>query len=254
MIASLVSSERIKFRRTSLALVTLLIPVLTLFYEIMNFLFRSETLYRFAYEKKANLWVYFIFDKHFFLSLALPLGITLAASIIANTEHQAHAWKQICALPVSRIQLYFSKFLILMVTSLISATLLGIGMALFGVIFGFKGDIPWFMIFGDSYFPYFASIPIMGIQLWLSMVVHNQAFSISIGTVSTVVGLFLAIDPKTQWLPWAYPLASSTIRLNYQTQRFTENPDLFLVVLIGVILGAFLVMAGAFHFAKRDVQ
>ncbi|NGY75811.1 ABC transporter permease subunit [Bacillus megaterium] len=66
-----------------------------------------------AEEKQTGLWQIFLYDKQFILSLTIPLSITLAASVIANTEHQGNAWKQLLALPIKRSSIFVGKFLLL---------------------------------------------------------------------------------------------------------------------------------------------
>ncbi len=246
-------SDLIKSKRTVLFLVIFLAPGLTLTYEVATFLLRSETLQAQAIQKQTDMWHIFLYDKQFILSLALPLTITIAASIIANIEHQANSWKQILALPLSRRKVYFSKFYLLFISSFFSGLFLMLGMILVGFIFQFNGGVPWLDIIADSFLPFLASLPIMALQLGLSLSVKNQAFPIAIGAIFTMAGLFFALSPITQWLPWAYPLNSSTLRLNYDTDLLIANPDLIYVLSLSLVLGASFLFTGAIHFSKKEV-
>ncbi|SFQ43585.1 ABC transporter permease [Salibacterium halotolerans] len=250
----IVVSDILKARRTVLGLVLFLIPALTLLYEIVNFLFRSEILHSQANERNADMWQLFLYDKQFFLCLALPIGITIAASVIANIEHQAEAWKQTLTFPVPRIKVFLSKFVLLLSGSFLSAVLLMVGMFLFGVVFNFTSEVPWAKIIGDSFFPYIATVPIMVIQLWLSLTIKNQAFSITIGAVSTMGGLFFALSSVTKWLPWAYPLNSSTIRMNYNSNTLMLNPDLWSVLFLSCMLGVVLILLGGINFSRKEIH
>ncbi|MBY7141931.1 ABC transporter permease [Virgibacillus sp. NKC19-3] len=250
----MVISDVLKSKRTVLGLVLFLVPALTILYEIANFLFRSETLTSQANDQNTDMWHMLLYDKQAFLCLAIPIGITVAASVISNIEHQADAWKQTFTLPISRIKVFFSKFLLLFSGSLLSGVLLMVGMFLFGTMFNFNTEIPWVKIIGDSFFPYIAAIPIMAIQLWLSLMIKNQAFSIAIGAISTMGGLFFALSPVTQWLPWAYPLNASTVRMDYSSETLMLNPDLWMVLFLSCLLGLILLSLGGRVFSQKEVQ
>ncbi|NGY75812.1 hypothetical protein F6Y02_04290 [Bacillus megaterium] len=69
-----------------------------------------------------------------------------------------------------------------------------------------------------------------------------------------MAGLFFALNPLTKWIPWAYPLNGSTIRLNYHTQQLILNPDLIYVLACSFVIGIFLLIVAASLFArKREV-
>ncbi|CEH29164.1 ABC transporter permease [Aneurinibacillus migulanus] len=253
MIKKLILSDRVKMKRTPLKWVVLLIPMVVLAYEIVNFSYRS------AYIKQQmnvfhadTMWSYLIWDNSFLLGLGVPLGITLAASIIANVEHQANSWKQTLSMPISRIQVYVSKFIWLFGSSIISALIFSISMVAIGKILNFESDIPWRDVWGDSLSVYLTAIPFMSVQLWISMLIKNQAFSITIGSVSTMMGLFMAMNQTTRWLPWAFPVQASTIMLG--ESGLTNNLELSAFLVLSFMQGFVILLAGAIHFAKKDVQ
>ncbi|WP_255584771.1 ABC transporter permease [Virgibacillus saliphilus] len=193
-----------------------------------------------------------MYDNSLLFGLGFPLVTTLAASIIANIEHHANGWKQILALPLSRVRIYLSKFIWLFMSLFLSITIFMIGMILLGTMLGFEGSIPWKLLIGDSYSMLVVVLPIMSVQLWLSMTFTNQAFSMLIGSVSAMMGLFLAAAQTTRWFPLAYPSQASTVILQYQ--GLGNNPDLSAYIVISFFLGIILLAIGAIHFARRDVQ
>ncbi len=251
MIQHVIMADVIKSKRTVLFLTLFLAPGLTLIYECANFLLRSQVLFNQAQDKHTDLWHIFLYDKQFILSLTIPLSITLAASIIANTEHQANAWKQILALPLKRGSIFLGKFGLLFLLSFMSGVFTYVSYIIFGLSFRLGETVPWLRLIGDSMLPFLCSIPIMVFQLYLSIRVKNQAFSILVGALSSMAGLFLALSPITQWLPWAYPLNSSTLRLKYSSQQLINNPDLIYVLISSVILGGILLVIAAFLFSKN---
>ncbi|MCY8149712.1 ABC transporter permease [Bacillus paralicheniformis] len=244
--------DLLKLKRTSLFIVVFLVPLVVLAYELLNLTYRGEYVQKQAEMFKASsMWQYMLFDNSMLFGLGFPLAVTIIASIIANIEHQTNSWKQTLSLPVSRVGIYLSKYICLFNSLLLTANIFAIGMVVLGKALGFEGPIPWGLLFGDSYVMLLTALPIMSFQLWLSITFKNQAFAILIGTVSSIVGLFLAAGMTTRWFPLAYPSQSSTIILQYE--GLGVNPDLSAFVVINVFVGMMLLIIGTFHFKKRDV-
>lgn len=253
MMNQLIVSDFVKMKRSSFLWVGLIIPLVVLAYEIVNFTYRGQYVNnQLDLFHADSMWSYLLWDNSFLIGLGVPLGITISASMIANIEHQANSWKQTLSFPVSRIQVYLSKFFWLFVSSIASAVFFALGMIVLGKGLGFESAVPWKSIWTDSISVYLAALPFMAVQLWLSMVIKNQAFSIAIGSISTIMGLFLAMSQATRWLPWALPVQSSTIMLG--TNGLESNPDLSSFLILACIVGFVIILIGAVHFTKRDVQ
>ncbi len=56
---------------------------------------------------------YYLLNVHSFTPLAIVLGIAILTSFIASIENETNAWKQLIALPVSKLTVYLSKFTLL---------------------------------------------------------------------------------------------------------------------------------------------
>ncbi|KAA6450013.1 ABC transporter permease [Bacillus atrophaeus] len=249
----IIMAERLKLKRSSLMIVIVLVPLLILAYEIVNLTYRAEYVEKQAEMFHASsMWMFLLYDNSLLFGLGFPLSATLAASIIANIEHQANGWKQTLSLPISRVKIYLSKFTWLAVSLFLSSTIFLVGMVLLGSLLKFEGRVPWGLLLGDSYGMLITALPIMAFQIWLSMVFSNQAFSILIGSISAMMGLFLAASETTRWFPLAYPSQSSTIILQYEGVGY--NPDLPAFLVISFLVGIVLLLIGSIHFAKRDVS
>jgi hypothetical protein len=248
----ILQSDLLKSKRTLLGLVILLIPSVTIIFEVINFLLREQSLQRLANEMNTDMWHVFLNDKQFILSLSVPVGISIMASMIANMEHQANGWKQLLAFPVLRTKVYLSKFILLFLYSIASATLLFLGMLLFGAIFDL-GDVPYGQAFGDSYISILTAIPIMSIQLWLSIGINNQTYSILIGVMSSMVGLFCALSSTLKWLPWAYPIMSTVMRFNYDTKQILYNSDLLFLLFLSLGIGLIILALSLNHFSRKEI-
>ncbi len=249
----LLKADKIKLKRSSLPIIVLLVPFLILAYELVNLTYRGDFVEKQAEMFQADsMWTYLLYDNSLLFGLGFPLAVTLAASIIANVEHQANGWKQTLSLPISRVRVYLSKFSWLFISLFFSTTIFMLGMFLLGNILGFEGNTPWKLLIGDSYSMLVVILPIMSVQFWLSMTVKNQAFSILIGAVSSMMGLFLAAAQTTRWFPLAYPSQASTVILQYEGLGY--NQDLSAYLVISFCLGIILLVLGSFQFAKREVK
>ncbi|GIN73103.1 multidrug ABC transporter permease [Bacillus sp. J14TS2] len=246
-------ADQIKLKRSSLLVIVLLVPLLILAYELVNFTYRAEFV-----EKQAemfgadSMWMYLLYDNSLLFGLGFPLAATLAASVIANIEHQANGWKQTLSMPLSRGKIYLSKFIWLTLNLFLSTTIFLLGLVLLGKILAFEGNIPWGLLLGDCYGMLLTVLPIMAFQFWLSITVKNQAFSILIGSISAIMGLFLAAAQTTRWFPLAYPVQSSTVILQYEGIGYNSDFSAYLV--INLIVGIILLFIGSKHFSKRNVQ
>ncbi|WP_208591212.1 ABC transporter permease [Gracilibacillus suaedae] len=249
----ILQADQLKLKRSSLLIIVLLVPLLILAYELVNFTYRAEFV-----EKQAemfgagSMWMFLLYDNSLLFGLGCPLAVTLAASVIANIEHQANGWKQTLSMPISRGKIYLSKFIWLTISLFLSTTIFLIGMVLLGKLLGFEGNIPLVLLMGDCYGMLITVLPMMAFQFWLSMTIKNQAFSILIGSISAIMGLFLAAAQTTRWFPLAYPIQSSTVILQYEGIGY--NPDFSAYLVINLILGIILIFIGSRHFAKRNVQ
>ncbi|WP_340085125.1 ABC transporter permease [Siminovitchia sp. FSL H7-0308] len=246
-------ADQLKLKRSSLLIIVLLVPLLILAYELVNLTYRAEFVEKQAEMFNAgSMWMYLLYDNSLLFGLGFPLAVTLAASVIANIEHQASGWKLTLSLPLSRGKVYISKFVWLTLSLFLSTSIFLIGMVVLGKVLAFEGEIPWGLLIADCYGMLVTVLPIMAFQFWLSMTIKNQAFSILIGSISSIMGLFLAAAQTTRWFPLAYPIQSSTVILQYE--GIGLNPDFSAYLVINLIVGIILLFIGSKHFATRNVQ
>ncbi|MBU5483424.1 ABC transporter permease [Clostridium sp. MSJ-11] len=247
-----INSDKLKLKGMSLFWISISLPLMIFVYESLNFFFRVEYIEKMTEMFNANsLWDYLIFDNSLLLGLGVPLSITIIASALCNIEHQSNCWKQILSLPIPKTNIYLGKLSWLMISLFISSIALTIGMLLIGFIFNFKGNIPWKSLLGDSILVYITSFPIITLQLWLSMTIKNQAFPIAAGAISSMMGLFFAMNKNLRWLFWAYPTQASTIMLG--EKGLTHNPDLRIFIIGSLVIGCIFLITGTLHFKHKDM-
>ncbi|MGG1879914.1 MULTISPECIES: ABC transporter permease [Paenibacillus] len=176
-----------------------------------------------------------------FVPIALFLGITLISSLMANVEHQLSSWKQLLALPISRTAVFSAKFVQAFLLLTVSCILLSAGTAVLGLLLGMSPqEIPYVDLARVGFAPMLAAIPLLAIQLWMSMTLKNQGLPVGIGITASVVSVFTYQFPN--WMPLKWPVLAYV------------GPGEVKVVGAGLCLGLVISLMGLIHFNRRDVN
>jgi hypothetical protein len=176
-----------------------------------------------------------------FVPVALYLGGTLVCSLIANIEHQTSSWKQLLALPIPRTAVFMSKLLICLMLLVVSCLLLSAGAVFLGLLLGFGTQpIPYADVLRIGFASYAAALPVIALQLWLSLSSRNQTLPVTLGMTLSLLSLFSVF--LSEWIPLSWP----SLAWN------AERPWLFSGA--GLLLGALVLLPGALHFARKDVD
>lgn len=235
MLTTLVS-DFLKIKRKMIWFLIFLGPFGVVALEAVNFGLRYDYLTKLYAD---DLWGGLIGEANFLAIPALMLGLTIITSMIASIEHQTNAWKQLLALPISKFKVFTGKFLLAAVLLFISSTLLFVGIIILGLFLKFSLEIPFVALLKMVYFPYFAAMPFIAFQIWLSITVKNQAIPLTIGILSTILSLTAFNFPD--WFPWNWLYLDSW-----------GNP--LYSALAGLCLGFILYIIGLIDFGRKDVQ
>lgn len=233
----ILASDVIKMKRKVIWLLIFLGPFGVAALEAVNFGLRYDYLTK-VYEK--DLWGGLINDAGLLATPALMLGLTLIASMIASIEHQTNSWKQLLALPVSKLRVFTGKMLLASLLLLISSTLLLIFVLTLGLVLKFGADIPLLSLAKMAYYPYLASMTFIAVQIWLSISMKNQAIPLTVGILGTILSLISFRFPD--WLPWKWPLLENS------------RGDPVYSALAGLGLGIVVYLFGAVDFTRKDVK
>lgn len=239
MIIRMLSAEKIKMKRTWLVVLPFLGPLAIILAMMVDFGLRREYLLPNAPDE----WTVLITEVSILLPLMLLLGATLLASLLAEKEHQASAWKHILALPISRIGVYWAKGIQLIGLLMIVAVLMVLALAFLWVWIPLNEPLPWDLFLKGGFYPVLAVLPVAMFQLWLSTIIRNQALPIFIGVVCSLFSY-----PLSDWLPWSYPMNAIPLTIPQ------EGNDPSLWVPVGVGLGFLLLLLGALDFSRREVK
>ncbi|KGE19636.1 ABC transporter permease [Paenibacillus wynnii] len=237
MIRRVMSADWLKIHGKGLWFLVGLGPLGLVAMQALNFGLRYDYIKQ---EYAMDLWGALLENISFFVPVALYLGSTLICSLMANIEHQTSSWKQLLALPISRVAVFSSKLILCLILLTISCVLLSAGVLTLGLVLGFGTDsIPYGEIVRIGLWPYGAALPILALQLWLSLTFSNQAVSVSFGLILSIGSLFSIYLPE--WVPLGWPyLAWKSLQPMFYS-------------ISGVLLGMLLLLPGALHFARKDV-
>lgn len=237
MMLRVLVSDFLKIRKKMIWFLIFLGPAGVVGLEAFNFLLRYDYLTK-VYED--DLWKGLIGEARYLAIPTLLMGLTIITSMVANVEHQTNAWKQLLALPVSKLQVFTGKFVLAAILLFVSSTLLGAGIILLGIILKFGTDIPFIYLVKMSYYPYLAALPFIALQIWLSITVKNQAIPLTIGIVGTMLSLYSMKLPD--WFPWKWP----TLMNDWGGPVYSAAA--------GIGLGLVIYIIGLSDFTRKDVK
>lgn len=231
------SADFLKIRGKGIWFLIFLAPIGLVAMQALNFGLRLDYLKK---QYADDLWGGLIDNVVIFVPIALYLGVTLVSSLVANVEHQMSSWKQLLALPISRTAVFSGKFTLCFLLLTASCILLPIFTIALGLALGFGTDIPLSDILRMGFFPYLGALPLLALQLWLSLTFRNQALPVTFGVAAAIISPFTLQLPE--WFPLNWPVFSYS------------GPHASWFVGAGIICGAVIMVMGMIHFNRKDVE
>lgn len=238
----LLVSDAIKHRRTWVVPLTLLGPFGLVLMGVIDFALRREW---FAEEVvRSGPWLTVMNQIGMLDVAAIVLGVALLVSMVFDVDHRSLAWKQLFALPVSRVGVYLTKLLVVALLIALASVLAAVGTAGIWMWLDF-GPLPWARLGLLAVVPWVAALPLIAFQGLLSAHIRNQAIALTAGVAGVVMALFGASLPA--WAPWTPPVDS---------MMWITNGTGSVWQILGYACATALVLAtaGAIAFARRDVM
>ncbi len=179
---------------------------------------------------------------YLFLSFTVLLEISILSSLIATTEHEALGWKWMCSLPVSRVHFLLAKAFWVIVLLFITALIIVIGVVALWILYTDR-PLPVQFLVEQTFSSFLAGLPVLAIQLWLSVQWVNQSFPLSVGILGSISSLFISRSQIEilHFLPWAYP--------GRVTPFF---PDYLNWLGLSIAFGLILLGLGGCFFSRKD--
>ncbi|MFA9558329.1 ABC transporter permease [Evansella sp. AB-rgal1] len=237
MFMNLLYTEWIKIKKSSLFIILLISPMLSI---VVGYF----TMFDFG----GNQWISPFFQMimiHAVLFLPLLAGIFSAA--VCRYEHAHGGWKQLLALPLNRAQIYVSKLLIICLFMALTQILFLLGLFLVGMIHGYTDPFPWEFILIRLAMGWLGCLPIISLQLWVSTAWASFAAPVALNVIFTLPNLLVANSEKFgPWYPWAQPFLGMALTDN---TGFTFSIE----TLVFVILGSFFLFLifGITYFSRK---
>lgn len=237
MYKRLFQAEFLKIKRKWVWFLIALGPIGVVGLQALNFTLRYDWLTK---QYADDLWGGLLGSVGALAFSAIVLGMAIITSILANIEHAQGSWKQLLATPIRKSRLFLTKFTVGWLLLLISCVLLMIGTIILGLALGFGADIPWHKLLITSFYPYFAALPILALQIWLAIVFKNQGVALTIGIIILVFSMYGGALPN--WFPLTWPTL----------QAYGSAP--IINVWLGIGLALVLLIFGTIDFVRRDVH
>ncbi|WP_419958699.1 ABC transporter permease [Psychrobacillus psychrotolerans] len=236
MIGKLLRADFLKIKRKGLWFLSFLGPFGVIALQMVNYGVRKDYLLN----QSDDDWGYFLEYVHSFTPLALVLGIAILTSFMASIENETNAWKQLISLPVSKMSVYLSKFMVLGSLLFVSSLLLGVFSLGYGILLNLGAQIPYLELLKYSFYPYLAALPVLALQLWISSVSQNQGIPITTGVLGVIFAYSAFILPD--WMIWKWP------------SLMNEWDEPLINVMLGIGVGTLLYIVGMLDFTRRDVK
>ncbi|MDX8046484.1 ABC transporter permease [Gracilibacillus sp. S3-1-1] len=183
--------------------------------------------------------------------LFLPLITGVLASIICRYEHQEGGWKQLLALPVTRGKVFLSKYILLVVLVLFIQILYLGAIYAVGIIKGYTDPFPLTIVWKSVVGGWIATMPLIALQLWLSILFKSFAAPFAVNVVFTLPALLVVNSERFgPFYPWAQPFSMMYIGGSTDDVFFVPYDQLLIVV-----GGSFLVffLCGYIYFQRKQV-
>ncbi|MGG6313341.1 ABC transporter permease [Paenibacillus macerans] len=184
--------------------------------------------------------------------LFLPIMAGLFPSFICRYEHTGGGWKQLLVLPVSRGAVYLAKFTVVVTLLAGSQLLFFAALLIVGQIQGIAGPIPWDMIAVSLVGGLIACLPLVALQLGVSLVWSSFAAPLAVNVSLTIPNLLIINSAKIgPFYPWAQPLLAMMPRGQEDYSAFNLPYESLFVT----VLGSFLLFlaAGMLYFRRKAI-
>ncbi|MBJ7937493.1 ABC transporter permease [Bacillus cereus] len=244
---SLLRSEFLKLKRKRFIFVIILMSIL-------------EIAWVFALTAKArqefHIWDNLISNFGILNGLFVPIMIATIVSRLVDVEHKENTWKMLLATPINKASLYICKIITTMILLLIPLIILFFSMLIIGNVLDYPGSFPINLILKFLATTWISSIAIVALQTWVSVLIKNQAFSLTVGILGSFLGYLGQMVPISKFLIWTYPSITGPLMLKVVGNQMTYQPNvnalsnLFLSIGVGIIL----ILVGLNHFMKKDTN
>ncbi|MNO18638.1 ABC-2 family transporter protein [compost metagenome] len=184
--------------------------------------------------------------------LFLPIMSGLFPSFLCRYEHTGGGWKQLLVLPVSRSAVYMAKFTVVFGLLAVSQLLFLAALLIVAQVQGISDPVPWGMIATSLLGGLIACLPLVALQMGVSLVWTSFAAPLAVNVSLTIPNLLIINSAKIgPYYPWAQPLLAMMPRGQADYGAFNLPYESLFITVLGSFL-LFLV-AGLLYFRRKAV-
>lgn len=236
--------ERLKLKRSKLWLLYFIGPLLGVFLAYINF-FKNYDLFM---QPGDNEWIEVWTQVALFMGpFVLPIMVGIYAALVCRSEHIGGGWKQLLAVPIKHSEIFLGKFLTVVKMVVITMLILFIFFIGFGYIKGVEGSLPLFTILGFVIRGILACLPLILLQLIISIRAKTFGIPLAVSIVFTLPAIIVASTPLGQIYPWTQPM----LAMSPEDESPIQSYFLFYTLVIGTFM--VLLIYGIRSFIKRDI-
>lgn len=202
-------------------------------------------------------WAYIVYFYATINSLFMPILIAVLASRISDLEHKGSTFKMLLT-QIPAQKLYLSKFLCCVVFVIITALGQMAAITLTGFMAHLPEAYPIKLILFHGLGTLTASIPIIALQLGISMLVVNQMFALTAGLAGGFIGIMSMLFPAgiSKLFLWSYYASLSAL-----APKIIDNARMIVLinysvdigsVAVVLISGIILYLSGSIIFSKKE--
>jgi hypothetical protein len=241
---NVLAAERLKMSRSRLWLVLLISPALSALIGALVNLPKGAD---------AAVWPLLISAMSMLHALLfLPIMSGLFPSFLCRYEHTGGGWKQLLVLPVSRSAVYLAKFTVVAVLLAASQLLFLAALLIVALFQGISGQMPWGMIATSLIGGWIACMPLVALQLGVSLVWSSFAAPLAVNVSLTIPNLLIINSDKIgPFYPWAQPLLAMMPRGQADYGAFNLPYESLLITVLGSFL--LFLIAGMLYFRRKAV-
>lgn len=184
--------------------------------------------------------------------LFLPLLTGIFSSFICRYEHAGGGWKQLLSLPVSRRNVYIVKILIVSLLIALTQLLFTIGLFLIGWMKGYPTAIPWDIIFSSVFGGWLACLPLIALQMFVSVAWSSFAAPLAINVIFTIPNM-LIVNSATfgPYYPWAQPFLMMMPNSSESFGALNASTETLFIVILGSL--TLFVGSGLVYFMRKEI-
>ncbi|MDY0406666.1 ABC transporter permease [Virgibacillus sp. 179-BFC.A HS] len=247
MLKSILWSEWLKIRcYPSIWLMIFLLPLFLTIVGVMNYTTNLHVFEEVGMVGWMGTWT----QVEFLYGMVLcPVLSSVFVALLCRFEHAYGGWEQLLAFPISKNAVYLSKMI--WAWSLIGLT----NTVLFGYFFvigklmGVSGIFPFISVLKLFFGGWFATLPLIAIQLWLSTRLKNFALPIAINFAFVMPNVFISSSKYGKYYPWSQPAYAMTPE--NQLGVIQSLQDFYLVVIIIFVIFCII---GLFNFVRIEFR